>query len=217
MFVHDVSFLPAEHQQQVAFTRRQMLTVERLMQRVEDETVEAEHLLLALLEGSDSPEDSLDAADEYIHREWFGLIVVAAELERTHLILAVTARREHDERDGRKTMTDILEQFVAVHPDALQFHQHYIPVTGCQYIQSGFGISCCLRFVSTTGQIVTQNGRETDVTIYDEYLLFHLRCKGTTKIAHMQIFELKIKNYELKICIFQIFVVILPSELKIEN
>ena len=91
MPVNYLSFVASEHQEQVTLPRRHMRAVEGLMERIEGMSVEVENLLFLLLESPYAAQDSLDAADEYIHRERLDLVVVCAELKRPHLVFAVAA------------------------------------------------------------------------------------------------------------------------------
>ena len=169
MLVHYLAFEPAEHQQQVTFPRRHMLAVKRLMQRIEAVSVQVKYLLLILLKSAYATQDSLHAADENIHRERLDLIVVCTQLERPHLIFAVAARREHDKRQLRQPMTDVLQQLVAVHTDALQLHQYQIIMFCSQAVQTGTTRIRHLGFIPAARQIVTQHGGKADVSVYDQY------------------------------------------------
>ena len=136
-----------------------MLAIEGLVDGIEGLAVQVKHFLLVLLEGSHASQNRFDAADEDVHREGLGLIVVAAQLKRPHLIFAFAARGEDDQRNLRQTMPDILEQFIAVHPQALQLHQDEVPRILRQTLQACAPGMHHVRFVPATNQIVAQHGR----------------------------------------------------------
>ena len=104
MAVHYLILMTAEHKQQFALSTGQVLPVEGLMNSIERMSVEVEDTLFALFVTSHAPHDSFDAAYEYIHREGLGLVVVAAELESTHLVFAVGACGEDDDGQGGLAM-----------------------------------------------------------------------------------------------------------------
>lgn len=104
MAVHYLILMTAKHEQQFALPTGQVLTVEGLMNSIERMSIEVEDTLFALFVTSYAPHDSFDAADEDIHREGLGLVVVAAELEGPHLVFAVGTCGEDDDGQGGLAM-----------------------------------------------------------------------------------------------------------------
>ena len=152
-----------------------MLSVEGLMSSVKHMSVEVKYPLFAFLIFPHSSQDSFNPADKNIHREGLGLIIVTAQLESSYLVFTVAACGKDDKRYLRQPVPDVFDQLIAVQSDALQLHEHSIPMSGRQYIQTCLAVTDTLRFVAAAVEIVAQHGGKADVSVYDEDL-----CHGVS-------------------------------------
>lgn len=173
MPVHYLILSSAEHKQQVGLSTGEVLPVKSLMHGVKGMAVEDKSLLLIGFIMAHASKDGFNTADEYIHGEGFGLIVIASELESTHLIFSVVAAGEDYDRQPGVPMAYLAQQLVAVQAERLELHEDDIVMGVGEHVKGLASFGDVGGLIAAGTEIVAQDNGKTDVTIDDQNAGIH--------------------------------------------
>ena len=173
MPVHYLILSSAEHKQQVRLATGEVAPVKGLMHGVKGMAVEDKSLLLIGFIMAHASKDGFNTADEYIHGEGFGLIVIASELESTHLIFSVVAAGEDYDRQPGVPMAYLAQQLVAVQAERLKLHEDDIVMGVGEHVKGLASFGDVGGLIAAGAEVVAQDNGKTDVTIDDQNAGIH--------------------------------------------